>query len=101
MLIKYRSHCELFNIIRHLYLFNKSTSFDKFITKVKTSQNCNNSRRCILIIIFERPFAIKKPNTVMTTSIQLALVFKMLVKQKKINIKVFPSIEIVKSKTVS
>ena len=101
MLMKYISHCELFNIIRHLHQFDEFTTFDKFTTKVKTSQNCNNSRRCILIIIFERPFAIKKPNTVMTTSIHLALVFKMLSKQKKINIKVFPSIEIVKSKTVS
>ena len=101
MLIKYLSRCELFNIIRPLHLCDKFITFDKFTTKVKTSQNCNNSRRCILIIIFERPFAIKKPNTVMTTSIHLALVFKMLSKQKKINIKVFPSIEIVKSKTVS
>ena len=100
MLIKYRSHCELFNIIRHLYLFNKSTSFDKFITKVKTSQNCNNSRRCILIIIFGQPFTIKKPVAVMTTSTYLALVFKMLVKEKKIKVKIFPGKEIVKSKTV-
>ena len=56
MLMKYISHCELFNIIRHLHQFDEFTTFDKFTTKVKTSQNCNNSRRCILIIIFEQPF---------------------------------------------
>ena len=38
MLIKYYSHWELFNIIGHLYLFDKSTAFDKFTTKGKTSQ---------------------------------------------------------------
>ena len=68
MLIKYLSHCELFNIIRHLHLFDKSAAFDEFVTKVQTSQNCNNSRRFILIIIFEQPFAIKKPVAVMKTS---------------------------------
>ena len=100
MLIKYLSHCELFNNIRHLHLFDKSTTFDKFRTKVKTSQNYNNSRRCILIIIFEQPLTIKKAVAVMTTSAHLVLVFKMLVKQKKINVKMFPSKEVVKSKTV-
>ena len=99
MLIEYLLHCELFNIIRHLHLFDKSTTFDKFTTKVKTLQSCNNSRRCILIIIFEQPFAIKKPVAVMTTSKHLALVFKMLVKQKNVNVKVSPSKEFVKSKT--
>ena len=99
MFIKYLSHCELSNIIRHLYLFDKSTTFDKFTTKVKTSQNFNNSGRCILIFIFEQPFAIKKPVAVMTTSKHLALVFKMLVKQKNVNVKVSPSKEFVKSKT--
>ena len=99
MLIEYLLHCELFNIIRHLHLFDKSTTFDKFTTKVKTLQSCDNSRRCILIIIFEQPFAIKIPVVVMTTSTHWALVFKMLVKQKEINVKMFPSKEVVKSKT--
>ena len=36
----------------------------------------------------------------MATSTHLALVFKMLVEQKKINVKSFPSKEVVKSKTV-
>ena len=100
ILIKYLLHCQLFNIIRHQHLFDKSTTFDKFTTKVKTSQSCNNSGRCILIIIFEKPFAIKKPVAVMTTSTHWALVFKILAKQKKINVKMFPSKEVVKSKTV-
>ena len=43
-----------------------------------------------MIIIFEQPFAIKKPVVVLTTSMHLVLVFKMLVKQKKIN--KFPSV---------
>ena len=38
MFTKYYSHCELFNIIGHLHLFDKSTTFDKFTTKGKTSQ---------------------------------------------------------------
>ena len=38
MLIKCYSHCELFNVIGHLHLFDKSTTFDKFTTKGKTSQ---------------------------------------------------------------
>ena len=101
MLIKYLLHCELFNIIRHLHLFDKSTTFDKFTAKVKLSQNCSNSRRCVLLIIFEQSFAIKKPVAVMITSTHLALVFKMIVKQKKINVKMLPSKEVVKSKTVS
>ena len=53
-----------------------------------------------MIIIFEQPFAIKKPVAVMTTSTHWALVFKILAKQKKINVKMFPSKEVVKSKTV-
>ena len=100
MLIKYLSRCELFNIIRPLHLCDKFITFDKFTTKVKTSQNCNNSRRCILIIIFGQPFTVKKPVAVMTTSTYLALVFKMLVKEKKIKVKIFPGKEVVKSKTV-
>ena len=100
MSIKYLPYCELFNNIRHLHLFDKSTTFDKFRTKVKTSQNYNNSRRCILRIIFEQPLTIKKAVAVMTTSTPLVLVFKMLFKQKKINVKIFLSKEVVKSKTV-
>ena len=100
MLIKYFSHCQLFNIIGHLHLFDRSKTFDQFTTTVRTSKNCNNSIRCILIIVFQQPFAIKKPVAVMTTSMHLALVFKMVVKQNKINIKMLPRKEVVKSKTV-
>ena len=74
MLMKYLSHCGHFNLIRQLYLFDESTTLDKFTTKIKTSQNCNNSRRWVLIIIFEQHFAIKKPVAVMTTITHLVLV---------------------------
>ena len=74
MLMKYLSHCGHFNLIRQLYLFDESTTLDKFTTKIKTSQNCNNSRRWVLIIIFEQHFVIKKPVAVMTTITHLALV---------------------------
>ena len=35
MLIKYYSHCELFNIIGHLHLFDKSTTFDNLQQREK------------------------------------------------------------------
>ena len=43
---------------------------------------------------------LKKPVAVITNSAYLVLMFTMLVKQRKINVKMFPSKEIVKSKTV-
>ena len=52
-----------------------------------------------MIINFEQPFDIlKKPVAVITNSTHLILVFKMLVKQRKINIKMFPSKELLKVK---
>ena len=52
------------------------------------------------MIIFEQPFAIKRPFAVMATTTHLALVFKMLVKGKKIKVKMFTGKEVAKSKTV-
>ena len=88
---KYLSHCEFFHIIRHLQVF------DKFTTKVKTSQKCNNSGWCILIIL-NSLLTLKKPVVVIMNSTYLILLFKMLVKQRKINVKMFPSKELLKVK---
>ena len=44
----------LFNVIRHVYMF------DKFTKELKTTQKGNNSRRCLFTIVYEQSFGIKK-----------------------------------------
>ena len=53
-----------------------------------------------MIIIFEQSFVIKKPVAVTTNSTHLALVFKMLVKLRKVNVKMITSKDVVGSITV-
>ena len=51
-----------------------------------------------MIIIFEQPFDTKKSVAVITNSTYLPLVFKMLVKQRKINVKLFQAKKLLKVK---